>query len=179
MRFSSSAWLKKSRSRGGFTLVETSLAISVLLGLSLTMVSMLQQHVTFMALIQRQSFLTTEAPQIGNLVGRLFGSADHYFVYADRAAGLGGAAPVLVGGRAVRLFTQSTSGGTTEIWIEVQGTGTDQSLHCHSLLPDGTSNTWRVCQGLAGASFRCDEGVLGITLTGPNGELISYYGGSR
>jgi hypothetical protein len=53
---------KKVRCRGGFTIVEASLAISVILGLSLTMISMLQQHVTLMGLIQRQSFLTSEAP---------------------------------------------------------------------------------------------------------------------
>jgi hypothetical protein len=179
MKLPSSVLFKKSRKRGGFTLVETSLAISLLLGLSLTMISMLQQHVTFMGLIQRQSFLTTEAPQIGNLVGRLFGSADHYFVYSSRAAGLGGAAPVLTNGGAVRLYCESVNGETTEIWITVEPSGSETILRCHSLLPNGSEQAWTVCRGLGGASFRCDQGVLGITLNGPNGEQISYYGGSR
>ncbi|HSJ04236.1 MAG TPA: hypothetical protein VK956_17350 [Verrucomicrobium sp.] len=179
MKLPPPALLKKARRRGGFTIVEASLAISVILGLSLTMISMLQQHVMFMGLIQRQSFLTSEAPQIGNLVGRIFGSADHYFVYSSRDAALGGAAPVLVNGGAVRLYCQGVDGKTTELWITVETVGTAKVLRCHSTLPDGSQQAWTVCEGLGGATFRCDQGVLGVTLQGPNGEEISYYGGSR
>lgn len=170
---------KRVFSRSGFTLLETSLGVSVTLTLSAVLITMLQQHITFMGWISRQSFLTTEAPQIGNLVGRIFGSADHYFVYSSRAAADAGEAPVLVDGGAVRLFSQSASGDTTEIWVLVATVGGERVLRCESVLPNGTQSSWTVCEGLGDAKFHCDTGVLGVTLTGPNQEVISYYGGSR
>ncbi|WP_113961982.1 hypothetical protein [Roseimicrobium gellanilyticum] len=175
----STHWKKSSR-RGGFTLLETSLGISVTLALSMVMFAMLQQHVIFTGWLQKQSFLTTEAPQIGNLVGRIFGAADHYFVYANRDSAIGGAAPILSGGQAVRLFYDSASGNTTEIWITVDtvaATG-KRALRCYSS-PNGVTQSWTICDGLTAASFDCSSGVLGVQLTGPNQEEITYYGGSR
>jgi hypothetical protein len=169
---------KKSLCRRGFTLLETSMGISVTLGLSMVMFAMLQQHITFTGWIQKQTFLTSEAPQIGNLVGRIFGSADHYFVYTTRTAALGGATPVLSGGQAVRLFYESVSGDTTEIWVTVETVGSDKVLRCHSA-PNGVAQSWIIADGLGNATFDCSTGVLGVQLTGPNGEEISYYGGSR
>lgn len=179
MNFRRSTKRKRSLWRGGFTLLEVSTAVSVTLGLSMALVSMLQQHITFMGWMQQQSFLTTEAPQIGNLVGRIFGSADHYFVYTDRDSAIGGAAPVLSGGGAVRLFVESVNGDTTELWVTVETVGTNKELRCHSQLPDGTQQSWTICRGLGSATFHCNTGVLGVTLIGPNAEEISYYGGSR
>lgn len=169
---------KKSLRRAGFTLLETTMGISVTLGLSMVMFTILQQHITFTGWIQQQSFLTTEAPQIGNLVGRIFGAADHYFIYSNRTAALGGAAPVLTGGEAVRLYVESVNGDTTEIWITVETVGTERVLRCYSE-PNGVPQSWTVADGLGNASFDCSTGVLGVKLTGPNGEEISYYGGSR
>jgi hypothetical protein len=169
---------KKSLWRRGFTLLETTMGVSVTLGLSVVIFSMLQQHITFTGWIKRQSFLTSEAPQIGNLVGRIFGAADHYFVYTTRTAGLGGAAPVLTGGEAVRLFIESASGETTEIWVTVDTVASQRVLRCYSS-PNGVTRSWIIAEGLGNASFDCSTGVLGVKLTGPNGEEISYYGGSR
>ncbi|QIF04777.1 hypothetical protein [Roseimicrobium sp. ORNL1] len=170
---------RKSLRRGGFTLLETSMGVSITLALSVALIAMLQQHITLMGWLQKQSFLTTEAPQIGNLVGRIFGSADHYFVYSSRDAALGGAAPVLVNGGAVRLFSQAANGDITELWVEVQTVAGTKVLKCYGKLPNGTESQWTVCEGLGNATFHCNTGVLGVTLTGPNQEEVTYYGGSR
>ncbi len=176
------AW--RRRSRAGFTLVETSAALSIMLALGTALVTMLQQHVSFMSMVRKQSFLTVEAPQIGNLAGRLFGMADHYFVYTSRASAQAGGAPVLTGGGAVRLFFKGPNGETAEHWISAEtvgsgGTTSTKRLRCHSRKVDGTERSWILCEGLDDATFRCDEGVLGLTLRGPSGEEITYYGGSR
>lgn len=155
------------------------MGVSITLALSLALIAMLQQHITLMGWLQKQSFLTTDAPQIGNLVGRIFGSADHYFVYSSRDAAIGGANPILVDGGAVRLYSQAANGEITELWIAVETVGTSKVLRCYSDLPNGTKTSWIVCEGLGGASFHCNTGVLGVTLTGPSGEEITYYGGSR
>lgn len=155
------------------------MALSIMLVLGMSLVALLQQHVSFMSLFRKQSFLTSEAPQTGNLVGRLFSKADHYFVYPSRAEALAGSAPVLVGGKAVRLFYTGVNGEILEHWISAETSGSETVLRCYSHRPNGTQTSWKICGGLAGASFRCDEGVLGVLLQGPGGEEISYYGESR
>lgn len=167
------------RSKAGFTLVETSAALSVMIALGVAMLVMLRQHITFMDLARQQGFLTTDAPQVGNLVGRLFAKADHFFVYESRAAAAAGAAPVLVNGRAARLFFEAANGETRDQWITADTVNGTTSINCRSLRADGSEFSWTVCSGLAGATFQCNEGVLGVTLRGANGEEISYYGGSQ
>lgn len=167
------------RSNAGFSLLETSAAMSILLALAVAMLVMLQQHIAFMNLARQQGFLTTDAPQVGNLVGRLFAKADHYFVYETRAGGLTGAPPVLVNGKAARLYFEAANGETREQWITAETVGGSTSLVCRSRRADGSEFSWNVCTGLAGATFHCNEGVLGVTLKGAGGEEISYYGGSQ
>ncbi|WP_009958476.1 hypothetical protein [Verrucomicrobium spinosum] len=171
----SPAW----RSTAGFSLLETSAAMGILLALALAMLAMLQQHIVFMNLARQQGFLTTDAPQVGNLVGRLFAKADHYFVYENRAGALAGAPAVLSNGKAARLFFEAANGETREQWITAETSGGSTSLVCRSRRADGSEFSWNICTGLAGANFRCDEGVLGVTLKGAGGEEISYYGGSQ
>ncbi|HSJ04068.1 MAG: hypothetical protein ACAI34_02170 [Verrucomicrobium sp.] len=170
---------RQSRAAGGFTLVETSVALTVMVALGVAMLLMLQQHIAFMNLTRQQGFLTSDAPHVGHLVGRLFGKADHFFVYNSRAAALAGAAPILVNGSAARLFFEAANGETREQWITAEPAAGGTALVCRSARLDGTEFSWTVCSGLAGASFHSLEGVLGVTLNGANGEVISYYGGSQ
>lgn len=170
------AWRRRS---GGFTLLETSAAMSVMLALGVAMLVMLQQHISFMDLTRQQSFLTNDAPQVGHLVGRLFAKADHFFVYESRAAAASGASPVLSNGRAARLFYVTADGRTREQWLVAETVNGRTALVCRTPRADGTEFAWTVCTGLGGAVFQCEEGVLGVTLNGANGEQISYYGGSQ
>jgi hypothetical protein len=168
---------KYSRSGAGFTLMETSAAMAVLVVLSVAMVVMLQQHLSFMTLTTRQAFLTNEAPKIGNVLGRIFNQADHYFVYDSRASALAGAAPVLTDGRAVRLFFKSAAQQTVERTIAVETTGGATSLRFYTPQANGTQTSWVICNSLTGANFHTDEGILSVTLQGPNGEEVTYSGG--
>lgn len=169
----------RSTHHRGFTLMELSMAMGLMAMLSGALVVMLQQHLTFMGIARQQSFLADEAPKIGNILGRIFQQADHYFIYTSRESALGEGTPVLAGGSAVRLFFR-TAGQTTEeriIAAETAASGT--SLRFYTPQPDGTVTSWLICQGLQAATFRADEGILMMTLTGPNGEEISYCGGAR
>ncbi len=90
--------------RRGFTLMEVSTAMGLMVMLSGALVVMLQQHLSFMGMAQRQSFLAQEAPQIGNILGRIFQQADHFFIYTSRESALNGGTPVIENGNVVRLF---------------------------------------------------------------------------
>lgn len=165
--------------RRGFTLMEISTAMGLMVMLSGALVVMLQQHLTFMALAQRQSFLAEEAPKIGNILGRIFQQADHYFIYTNREGAQGGESPILSGGGAVRLFFKGAAQTTTERIIAAEPAAGGTNLRFYALQEDGSMTSWLICQGLQAATFRADEGILMATLTGPNGEEISYCGGAR
>jgi len=159
--------------------MEMSLALGLMVMLGSTLVAMLQQHLTFMGLAQKQSFLAEEAPKIGNILGRIFQQADHYFIYTDLEAARGGTPPVLTDGGAVRLFFKGATQDVEERIIATEVGTTGVSLRFHVPQEDGTTTSWLICQGVGNVTFRADEGILIANLTGPNGEEISYCGGAR
>ena len=165
--------------RQGFTLLEVSTALGLMLSLGLAVTIMVQQHVTFMTLASRQTFLASEAPKIGNLLGRIFNQADHYFVYSSLAAAQGGGAPVLSGGKAVRLFFKAANQDVEERIISVEDSTDGAELRFYALQDAGTSTSWTITTRIQDASFSAAEGILSATLQGPNGEEITYYGGAR
>ncbi len=165
--------------RHGFTLIEISTAMGLMVMLSGALVVMLQQHLSFMRLAQRQSFLAQEAPQIGNLLGRIFQQADHYFIYASRDSALSGGTPLIQNGSAVRLFFKTAAQTTQERLIAAETGIGGTSLRLYTPQPDGTETSWLICQRLQGATFNAYEGILTVALSGPNGEEITYSGGAR
>lgn len=168
-----------ARRRCGFTLLEISTALGLMVTLSAALIMMLQQHLSFMEMARRQSFLTQEAPKIGSILGRIFQQADHYFIYENlEAVGLG-AEPLLVDGGAVRLFFKTAAQTTEERIIAAAQEAAGTSLRFYTRQADGSTTSWLICQGLQAATFRADGGILEATLTGPNGEEISYCGGGR
>lgn len=165
--------------RHGFTLMEVSAGLAILLMVSGSLLVMVQQHLTFMELSRRQSFLAEEAPKIGSILARMFQQADHYFIYENLAQARGGGTPVLTGGTAVRLFFKTAAQTVQERFITADTAGGRTSLRFHTPRADGTLSSWPICQGLQAAAFRADEGLLSALLTGPNGEEVAYCGGGR
>lgn len=167
------------RQTAGFTLIEMSSAMSVMMVLAVALIVMLQQHVQFMQMFQQQSFLTDEAPKVGNLLGRMINQADHYFVYANKAEALGGGAPILTSGRAVRLFFKSAAQETAERLITMETPASGGELRFYSWLADGTSSSWVISSRLSDVGFVSDQGILSMTLQGPNGERVTFGGGVK
>jgi prepilin-type N-terminal cleavage/methylation domain-containing protein len=170
---------KRRQGAKGFTLLEVSTAMSLMVVLSGALVVMLQQHLAFTTLAGKQSFLADEAPKIGSLVGRIFNQADHYFVYANVEGALGNGTPVLADGRAVKLSFKSSAQESGERIIAAETDADGTSLRFYTPLPDGTQKSWTICSNLQGAAFSADLGILTVTLRGPNGEEITYSGGGQ
>ena len=170
---------RNTNGRAGYTLLEMSTAMAVMLVLATALVVMLQQHVQFMQMFQQQSFLASEAPKIGNLLGRIINQADHYFVYPTKADALSGGAPVLTAGRAVRLFFKSANQETTERLITMETAASSHSLRFYSWAADGTASSWTISSLVTDAEFLSDQGILSMTLQGPNSERVTYGGGAK
>jgi prepilin-type N-terminal cleavage/methylation domain-containing protein len=175
-----SAPAAKTGGRGGFTLLEMSLALAVALSLAAALMSMLMQHFRFMEFCQQQRFLTEEAPQIGNLLVRLLNGADHCFVYATRDDALAGANPVLGSGQAAGLFFKAPAGDTQLRVLAIEALPDGRAaLRCLTPLPGGGTTAWTVSNDIAAAEFRAEEGIVGVVLNGRNGEQVTYWGGAR
>jgi prepilin-type N-terminal cleavage/methylation domain-containing protein len=164
----------------GFTLIEVSAALGVALALSTALIALLQQHISFVAFFQRQTFLVAEAPNIGDLVVRIMNRADHFFVYATRDEALAGGQPVLGTGQAVGLFFKGAAEDTQlrVLAIEPLPDG-GSALRCYAPVSGGAPTSWAVSTRIASGEFRAANGILGATLNGPNGEQVTYWGGAR
>lgn len=169
----------ENRRHQGFTLMEVATGMGLIIMLGGVLLVMLQQHLSFMTMARRQAFLAQEAPQIGNILGRIFQQADHYFIYPDRDSALSGGKPVLNNGGAVRLFFKTALQNTRECLIAAETGNSGTSLRFYNSQPDGNEKSWQICRGLQAAVFNTYEGILTVTLTGPNGEEIIYCGGGR
>lgn len=165
--------------KAGFTLLETSVAFSVLTVIGVALLVMLQQHAQFLEMFRRQSFLAAEAPKIGNLLARILNEADHYFVYAGKDEALAAGQPTMAAGHAVKLFFKSPNNGTEERMIVAEETAKGTALRFYSWGTDGATSSWTIAGNLGGASFQSDQGILNMTLEGPNGEVVTYGGGVR
>ena len=170
---------ERANNLSGFTLMEMSAAMAVLVGLSSALVVMMQQHVTFLRLCRQQVFLTSEAPTIGNLLNRILNSADHYFVYPSKEEALGNGLPTLARGRAVKLFFKTASQTTECRVLSVEPISTGAALRFYTPVSNTLQSSWTVTSKIRSASFLCEEGILSVSLVGPNNEAVTYYGGAR
>ena len=168
-----------ARFQSGFTLLEMSTAFGILMVIGVAILGMLQQHAKFLEMFRRQSFLAAEAPKIGNLLARILNEADYYFVYANKDEALASGQPTLAPGRAVKLYFKSPNQENVERMIVAEDTAKGTALRFYSWKEDGSESAWTIATRLGGASFQSDQGILNMTLQGPNGELVTYGGGVR
>jgi len=178
MKISAQQLLPRRR-KAGFTMLELSTAMCLLIVLGTALVALLNQHMTFLKLFRQQAFLATEAPQIGNLLGRILNAADHYFVYSTKEDALGGGLPVLTAGHALRLFFKTPTQETEERLIVVEETDNGNVLKFYGWRSDGTQTSWTISEKIEDAEFQSSDGILNMTLEGPNGEIVTYGGGAR
>ena len=165
------------RDAHGFTLLEVSVTISLLLMLASALVIMIQQHITFMEMAQRQNFLARDAPQIGSLLGRIFNQADQVFVFASRDDAVSGSNPTIGDGTAVRLSFRGADQATRVRIVSFEQGVSSAQLRFYTYRADGTETSWVITDKIASASFNMSQGILSAVLTGPSGEEVTYSGG--
>ncbi|HQW28424.1 MAG TPA: hypothetical protein PK529_04520 [Verrucomicrobiales bacterium] len=164
----------------GFTLIEMTLALAMTLGIAATLIGLIQQQVSFVGLISRFKFLRDEAPQINTLMTTIINKADSYRIYANltNAKGLTGA--IQTGGRALRLRLQNPDGTTSHAIISFETQNGKYRLNYYNLnygeTTWPTTPSWTISSSPSMVNFDNSSGVLLITMTGPNGDEITYAG---
>ena len=172
--------LKKKTGNAGFTLIELSLAIALTLGISAALTGMLQQQVTFTQILRNYAFLRDEAPQVNTLLTNIINRSDNYRIFPDitKAKALTGA--VRTDGKSIRLRFRNPDGTIDHAIVAFQTLGGQRQLNYYFRAHDDTawpSNpTWTISSKPDVVTFDNSSGILLVTLTGPNGDQITYAG---
>lgn len=167
----------------GFTLVEMTLAIFLSLGVASAVIVLLQQQISFTRIFGTYQFLREEAPQINTLLATLVGEADSYRIYGSLGNAMASTAAVRTGGRALRLRFRNPDGSSAFGIVSFEAADEGQRLNFYyrpaneSAWPSEPS--WTISSRPALVDFSNDTGILLITVTGPNGEEITYAGNPK
>ncbi|MFK5922237.1 MAG: hypothetical protein QM496_08665 [Verrucomicrobiota bacterium] len=162
---------------GAFTLVEISMVMAMLMLLAAALIMMLQSHVTFMRILQSYTFLRDDAPQVNNMLTGIFGKANSYRIYSSVGNAKANTGSINVDGKAVRLSFRSPDGSYDEGIVAFEVVAGEAKLNFYSF--DGAWNVtpnWTITQQASTVTFADDTGILLVTLTGPNGEQVTYGG---
>ncbi|MEX2579333.1 MAG: type II secretion system protein [Verrucomicrobiales bacterium] len=167
------------RSRG-FTVIEMTLALALGLGVAMTLISLLQQQIGFSKALMRFSFLRDEAPQINTLLSTIITKADNYRIYPDVDKAKAATEAVRSGGRALRLRFRNPDGDFDTGIVAFEVADGEKKLNYY-LQPSGTGSwtdapNWTISSQPDLVDFDNSSGILLITMTGENGDQITYAG---
>jgi len=163
-----------SKSRRGYTLIELSVAIACGLAAAALLMALVNQQFTFLRIYVAQNFLIREAPLINAHMNRLIGQAEWFRLHNSITDAPSGANPVTAGNASVLILNYQQPNGTRQAAMLAFQNG---ALNYY-LVPVAGAPTlqWAVTREASNVSFSVVNGLLAVTLTGPNGEVITYYG---
>lgn len=166
------------RIRRGFTLVEMSIAIMLGLAIGTMVISLFNQQVAFLKIYQKQTFLTEEAPMISQHVRQLVGKADRFRLHDTVADALAGTNPRLTASPVLLLNFRQPDGTMRASILAFQNLGTGNGLYYYVVPNTGVlgSPQWAISKKPKSVQFSMDQGVLRMTIIGPNDEQITYSG---
>ena len=76
--------------RRGFTLIEATVALVLILLIAATSTTLLTQQFTYFRILQQQNFLVQDAPVINNMLSRILSQADAFRIHTNEAEAFDG-----------------------------------------------------------------------------------------
>lgn len=169
-----------SKSRRGYTLIELSVAISFGLAAAVMILALVNQQFAFLRIYRAQNFLIEEAPLISTHMTRLIGQAERFRLHASTDDALAGKNPTTSASPVLVLNFQQPDGTSQAAMLAFQdlNNGRGPSLYYYLVPTSGALSApqWAITSAASNVSFSIVSGVLLVTLTGPNGEQITYSG---
>lgn len=164
--------------RRGFTLIELSISLGIGMMTSAMVLALFNQQLAFLKLYRNQNFLTNEAPVISMHLSRLIGKADRFRLHASLADALAGTNPRFTASPVAVLNFSQPDGSTRATILSFEDRGSGPALYYYVVPPTGVLGTpqWFVTKAPANISFSVQQGVLRVTLTGQQGEVVTYSG---
>lgn len=167
-----------SHRRKAFTLIELTIAITLGLATGTMLLSLFNQQLAFLRLYKAQSFLVEETPIISMYVSRLIGKADRFRLHDSVADALAGIRPRLTASPVVVLNFRQPDGSVQATMLSFENRGTGKALYYYVVPASGVlaDPEWAVTKAPSDVTFAVEQGVLRMTLSGPNGEQVTYSG---
>ena len=164
--------------RRGFTLIELSIAMMLGIAIGGMVIALFNQQLAFLRLYRTQGFLTEEAPLISMHVSRIVGKADRFRLHDSINDALSGTNPRLTSSPVVVLNFRQPDGTMRASILSFEDRGTGPALYYYVVPVSGVLGDpqWYVTNKPANVVFTLEQGVLRMTLTGPEGEQITYSG---
>lgn len=162
----------------GFTLIELTLAISIGMAIATIAMTLFNQQLAFLRIFRVQEFLTEEAPIINLHVSKLVGKAERFRLHNSVAEALTGANPRSTASPVVVLNFRQPDGIVRAAILSFENLGTGSALYYYVVPANGPLGAplWYVSRKPRDVAFTVETGILRMTLTGPNGESITYSG---
>jgi hypothetical protein len=173
-------WLSVGQARAdrrwGFTIIEMTVAIGLSIGVASAGLGVIAQHTEFMSILKQFDFLRDDAPQINNVMSRLTGQAVSYRIYPSKQDAFDNANAVNTNGTALRLIFRNPNGSMDQSVVAFEENLNNFDRLNFYQFNGGWPATydWTISTLAAGVVFEDASGILEMTLTGPNGEQISY-----
>lgn len=163
-----------SKLRRGYTLIELSVAIGCGLMAAALLMALVNQQFAFFRIFNAQNFLIREAPLISTHMNRLIGQAERFRLHNSTADALTGANPVMSGASVLVLNFQQPDGTMQAAMLAFE----NHALYYYLVPAAGAlaAPEWAITRDASNVSFAIVDGVLRVTLTGPNNEQITYSG---
>lgn len=154
----------------GFTLIEVTIVIIVSLTLAVFSTSLLNQAFAFFKIQRSQSFLTESAPAIGAIVAGLTKKADRFELHTNYQAYSNNSAQVSTQARCLTLI--SIQNNLPVVRGHIFMNSTTGALEFYQ--PSASNPAWVISQSVSDSVFNLNRGILQMTLTGENGESLTY-----
>ncbi len=170
--------ITRHRLRRGMTLVELSMAMILGMVISAMTLALFNQQLAFLKIFKAQNFLVDEAPVISMYVSQIVGKADRFRLHDSVTDALAGTNPRQTASPVVVLNYRQPDGTMRATILSFENRGTGLALYYYVVPVSGVLGApqWAVTKVPSNVSFAMVSGVLRMTLTGPNGEEITYSG---
>lgn len=171
-----------NRRQSGMTLLELTVGLMISLLIAAGVMSMLSNQLFFASYVQRQTFLLHESPQVSNIMSRMMFSADtvRLFSTKDDVAITGGTG-VTTGARSMLLAFRKPSAGFDYGLVNFDTTEKTLDYYNYDASTGSwpTDPSWTITSATEGVLFSVSNGVVLCTITGPNGEEVTFAGGGQ
>lgn len=169
---------KIAKKKRGFTLIELSVVMILVVMISTTLGTMLSQQLQFFRWWHTQKFIAEDAPLINSLFVRIYSNADAFRIHSTKAGALAGTGGATADGAAMLLgFSQPD--GTTAYGVVEYDSAAQKLLYNNVTVDAATGDRsqgsqWTIASGVADASFDIVDSTMQLTMTGPYGGQITY-----
>ncbi|MGB2402175.1 MAG: PilW family protein [Akkermansiaceae bacterium] len=170
--------LKCKRNKRGLTLVEMTVIILVGLMVATISLTLFNSQLASYKILKTQNFLISEAPQINNSLNRIIPRANFFRMYSSLTDAQAGTNAVIAEGKVIALKFQDPTNPADSSFGVIAFDADENDLNYYHLENMAelavASSEWSLSTQLEDVVFAVENGVLRTTMSGPNGEEITY-----